>query len=315
MTTLSKVLALLCFCSAGLAATRPFSLTVEGQTSASSIRSAFVLPGKEIRLSAPEAFRSLEVKNGALSKTLRWTAPQDPGRYPIRLRAEGGEQVLLNVFVLVPHQAVREGKLRGYRIGKYPNGKGAYERPRGFIEVTHSMLGEKVSPHFTIGQFLCKQAGGYPKYLALTERLILKLERVLEKLNAKSVKAETLFVMSGFRTPSYNRALGNVGKSRHLYGDAADIFVDSHPRDGKMDDLNGDGRSDLKDSQFLKNVVQAVESEEGSGVTVGGLGLYKATHSHGPFVHVDARGHAARWSGTGVASAERPAPQRPQKKG
>ena len=54
-------------------------------------------------------------------------------------------------------------------------------------------------------------------------------------------------VMSGFRTPRYNHSGGNTAGranlSRHMYGDAADVFVDND-RNGSMDDINGDGRVD-----------------------------------------------------------------------
>ena len=48
-------------------------------------------------------------------------------------------------------------------------------------------------------------------------------------------------VMSAFRTARTYRSIGNrTIYRRHLYGDAADIFVDADG-DGPMDDLNGDG--------------------------------------------------------------------------
>jgi uncharacterized protein YcbK (DUF882 family) len=28
---------------------------------------------------------------------------------------------------------------------------------------------------------------------------------------------------------------------------------------------------------------------------IGGIGIYKATSAHGPFVHIDVRGNRARW--------------------
>jgi hypothetical protein len=32
---------------------------------------------------------------------------------------------------------------------------------------------------------------------------------------------------------------------------------------------------------------------------VGGCGIYPGNGAHGPFVHVDARGYRARWTGSG----------------
>jgi uncharacterized protein YcbK (DUF882 family) len=101
--------------------------------------------------------------------------------------------------------------------------------------------------------------------------------------------------MSGFRTPWYNRAIGNTTDySRHLWGDAADVYVD-RDGDGDMDDLDGDGRVDLDDARILAAFVDQVERDAESHLPVGGMGLYRRNAAHGPFVHVDARGTRARW--------------------
>jgi hypothetical protein len=41
-----------------------------------------------------------------------------------------------------------------------------------------------------------------------------------------------LTIMSGYRTPFYNRAIGNVPNSRHVFGGAADFYIDDKPQDG-----------------------------------------------------------------------------------
>jgi hypothetical protein len=207
--------------------------------------------------------------------------------------------MLLNAFVMVPATAVSDGVLNGYRIGEYPakplRGQSAYLPPRGFVEVTPENLDTPVSPHFTLGQFLCKQESDFPKYLVLAEKLLLKLEIVLETVNEAGHRADTLHVMSGYRTPHYNEAIGNVKFSRHLWGDAADIFLDASPRDGMMDDLDGDGTTAFSDASVLYRLVDELYGRKGFGAYFGGLGQYRATSSHGPFVHVDTRGYRARW--------------------
>jgi len=110
------------------------------------------------------------------------------------------------------------------------------------------------------------------------------------------VRVEHMQVMSGFRTPQYNqRGVGAGGRaqdSRHQYGDAADVFVDND-RDGRLDDLNGDGRVDTRDVQVMMAAVERVERRYPE--LVGGAGVYKATSAHGPFAHIDVRGKRARW--------------------
>jgi hypothetical protein len=116
--------------------------------------------------------------------------------------------------------------------------------------------------------------------------------------------------MSGYRTPYYNRAIGNsTTYSRHLWGDAADIFVDTNPRDGEMDDLNRDGMENFRDAKILYDIVNDIYAPRiqrllTSGLVyeprlqrlfTGGLARYPETDAHGPFVHVDVRGIYTRW--------------------
>ena len=133
--------------------------------------------------------------------------------------------------------------------------------------------------------------------MVLRERLLLKLEAILEEVNRRGIAADTFHVMSGYRTPFYNAAIGNVPYSRHQYGDAADIFIDEHPRDGVMDDLDGDGKVDVGDADLLRGIVEEMSAESWWDRFVGGLGLYSTNAHHGPFIHVDARGYRARWTG------------------
>jgi uncharacterized protein YcbK (DUF882 family) len=106
--------------------------------------------------------------------------------------------------------------------------------------------------------------------------------------------------MSGFRTPRYNHSGGNTAGranlSRHMYGDAADVYVDND-RNGNMDDINRDGRVNTRDAEMLAQAVERVERKHPS--LVGGIGVYSACCGHGPFTHVDVRGFRARWRGTG----------------
>jgi uncharacterized protein YcbK (DUF882 family) len=103
-------------------------------------------------------------------------------------------------------------------------------------------------------------------------------------------------VISGFRTPGYNAGGGDTSGrgalSRHMYGDAMDWFVDDD-RDGRMDDLNGDGRIDIDDGRVMVKAAEAVEREHPD--LVGGIGLYAPTGAHAGFVHIDTRGFRARW--------------------
>jgi len=192
--------------------------------------------------------------------------------------------------------------LNGYRIGAYPakplKGNPLYVAPAGFIEVTKENQGTKVSPHFELKQFLCKEdtSKQFPKYIVLQERLPLKLEAILERVNTMNIKTDTLHIMSAYRTPFYNHAIGDVPYSMHQWGSAADIYVD--PKDmNRMEDLNRDGQVDIRDSKFLYDEIEAWLSEKEGQKFQGGMGFYPGTSAHPPFVHVDDRGTRARWQG------------------
>lgn len=100
--------------------------------------------------------------------------------------------------------------------------------------------------------------------------------------------------MSGFRTPFYNSAIESAKFSRHMYGDAADIYVDYKPRNGNMDDLNRDGKSTKADANWLYDYAQKLYKIR-KDLPKGGIGTYRANAVHDPFVHVDGRGSTARW--------------------
>ncbi len=207
-----------------------------------------------------------------------------------------------SLATLVPFTAKVAGKVGTYRIGNWPSEQSAprssaYSNPAGFILVTKENQDTRVSENFRLRDFLTKdQATVWPKYLVLREELIDKLELTIADLKAHGVAVKKLHVMSGFRTPQYNAqgtGAGRATNSRHMYGDAADVFVDNEGR-GIMSDLNRDGRVNIGDTQVILDAVSRVERRYPD--LVGGSGLYKANASHGPFAHIDVRGVKATWT-------------------
>ncbi|MGB2769276.1 MAG: D-Ala-D-Ala carboxypeptidase family metallohydrolase [Candidatus Zixiibacteriota bacterium] len=285
-----------------------FWVKFKDESSSYRVMGIYLLPGEKVTLEAggPEGRGPylLEAMTGNSSKirknTWQWQAPQQPGLYPLKLvDSTSTDSMLLNVFVMVPASEMKGEYLRGYRIGKYPSipyrQLPLYKRPKGFVEVSEENGETLISPHFKLKQFVCKQEGGYPKYVVLLERLLLKLELTLEKTNQKGYRCDTFEILSGYRTPYYNKNIGNVKYSRHVYGDAADIFIDEDPKDGIMDDLNRDGRIDFKDAGVIYDIIDQMYGKPWYERFLGGLGRYKKTPRHGPFVHVDTRGFRARW--------------------
>lgn len=278
----------------------PFGLRIgsRGRLFVYRVASTTALPGEtlDFQVAGGRAGTRLAYGAGRVPRAdddgWHWVAPDSVGTYALRFEGPAGV-IDVNVFVMAPRSSMRGEYLDGYRIGAYRRIP-TQAPPRGFIRVRAADEDILLSPHFTVGQFLCKQAGS-PRYLALSVPLVMKLEAVLERVAAAGYDERTLHIMSGYRTPWYNRAIGNTTTlSRHLWGDAADIFVDADG-DGYMDDLNGDGRRDVQDARVLFSLVEQVERAGRPWIRLGGLSAYRKTQVRGPFLHVDARGRSARW--------------------
>jgi hypothetical protein len=211
----------------------------------------------------------------------------------------GGRDLILTVVNVVPYGSIRNGKLDGYRIGEYAaqplRGLEQYERPKGFVRLDDRNDDLRVSDHYRMRDFQCK-LDGTTKYLVLRTDALIKLEILQHELATRhGLRFDRFTIMSGYRTPYYNSKIGNeTGYSRHLYGDAMDIYVDQN-RDGKMDDVNRDGRVDTSDARFLLRVAESIDRSAEWGWLKGGAGVYHANAAHGPYLHVDARGYVARW--------------------
>ena len=259
------------------------------------------------RFVAPPRSMAIPILSGNLNYTLK--------ALPAIQEVTGASR--LGRFSLITMRSFRDkvsGSVGGYRVGFWPEEKGrliksdAYENPEGFIEVTPENQDTRVSEHFRLRDFLTHdQHDVWPKYIVLREPLLDKLELVISDLEDHGVPARNVEVLSGFRNPDYNLALGDESgrarDSRHQFGDAADIIIDSN-HDGRMDDLNHDGRVDFRDARVILAAVERVEARYPD--LVGGVGLYHSNGEHGPFAHIDVRGIRARWIyGPQLASSRR----------
>ncbi len=293
-------------CAALVAFVRP-SAGVNARPSATRVTTA---------VAAPASFPGLDSLRGVSRKLrARFLAPQRAAAIPV-LRQYFGDSAVhrpgvyaaddsggaFHFITMRPFADKVKGRIGAYRIGFFPAEvrgarSAAYRNPEGFLEVTTGNADTPISEHFRLRDFLTKDQGSvWPKYLVLREPLVDKLELVLDELRGMGIRANRLRVMSGFRTPQYNAlgvgAGGRANDSRHQYGDAADVYVVNGPNDW-MSDLNGDGRVDTRDAHVLASAAERVEQKFPE--LIGGIGIYKATDAHGPFVHIDVRGNRARW--------------------
>ncbi len=258
----------------------------------------FVLPGDTLRLrivgssagsgwvaSAGELFEA----DGATC----WVAPDQIGLCQL-ITAVGAATKHINAFVMIPYDSLKNGYLRGVRVGKYPGSSPFpnFTKPRGFIMVTPEVLDVPVSDRYVLRDFVPRQPECFPNFMALREELLIKLELFTDLVQARGYQCDRLTVISGFRSPYYNRRNRSGRNSAHVYGGAADLIVDAN-HDGHMDDLNHDGAVNRRDSKLLAGLVD--ELEERHPELVGGCGWYSRTRYRGPFIHVDVRGAPSRW--------------------
>jgi len=231
-------------------------------------------------------------------------APKRAGIWSLALKAGNAIKPLggFSVITLRPAAEKKGGRLGLYYIGNWPTAKKGrpgvnYDAPAGFIEVTREMQNTPLSDHFKLRDFFPHdQQNVWPKYVVVETKLVDKLELILTDLESRGINTRGVRVMSGFRTPQYNSGVGDTGGraslSRHMYGDAADIFIDNDGN-GAMDDLNKDGRVNIADAVVIREAATRVERAHPS--LIGGIGVYSATSAHGPFTHIDTRGYSARW--------------------
>jgi hypothetical protein len=158
---------------------------------------------------------------------------------------------------------------------------------KSYYQVPGMAIYRKVVGNFMIKDFLPKDAfykhhllgRSNPRqiYWLVDRRMLYKFLEMQEVLRTKGLNDEGFRVVNGYRPPTYNQAVGGASRSRHLLGEAVDLYVQ---------DINKDGKSNQEDKAILLELLdkQVIRS-------FGGLGKYPGTLS----VHFDVRGYRARW--------------------
>ncbi|MFW6252041.1 MAG: peptidase M15A [Halanaerobium sp.] len=271
--------------------------------------SVFVLPGEEIKFKIAEEDRDQKYQIELGEKTFEsessftWNAHPESGHYEAAIKeknsSDSDSKIKINVFVLHPREEKEGQYLEDFRIGNYPeipeDKKDNYSKPKGFLKIDKSVLDLNLTPHFKMEQFLTNQSEKLPQFIAIQESLLLKLELFLAEVNKAGYQADTFGIVSIYRTPYFNKELGNnTDFSRHIFGDAADIYIDN-TGDDWMDDLNGDGESNKADADLLADLAIEFDQKEKFSDLQGGVCSYKGNGVRGSFIHIDARGFHTTW--------------------
>ncbi len=115
---------------------------------------------------------------------------------------------------------------------------------------------KQLSPHFKVKEFACKDGSNI---VLVSGKLVSVLEQIREHFG------KPVIVTSGYRTASWNKEVGGVVNSQHLYGTAADIQVE--------------GVEPKEVAKYAETLLQ----------NSGGIGYYRN------FTHIDVRDDRARW--------------------
>lgn len=111
------------------------------------------------------------------------------------------------------------------------------------------------SAHFSFAQFACKCGGRYSTCarIKVQRSLLVGLERYRQKAGPTSI-------VSGYRCPSHNHAVGGATSSQHLWGAAADVDYRLSDRQvAALGVFSGIGRSERT------HLVRHVDRRDASG--------------------------------------------------
>ena len=132
----------------------------------------------------------------------------------------------------------------------------------------------KVSEHFQDHEFAQRAGHGCASALYPADWIAPRLAplcKALERIRSEFGGA-VITILSGYRSPAYNAAIGGAPKSQHMEGRAADIVVHG-----------------VAPSEVYDRILALYHCGE---IEIGGLGKYPG------FTHVDVRGGAlATWQG------------------
>lgn len=112
-------------------------------------------------------------------------------------------------------------------------------------------------------------------YDVVPPELVANATELLQNLQVlRDACGKSITIISGYRSPERNKAVGGATMSQHMFANAADIQI-----------------KDMKPQQMYDLVEKLIK--EGK-MKQGGLGLYPR---EGGWIHYDTRGVKARWNG------------------
>lgn len=127
----------------------------------------------------------------------------------------------------------------------------------------------QLTENFALHEFRCNDGTDVPaEYMDNVQLLADNLQIIREEIN------KPMILISGYRSPEYNKSIGSRPTSQHRLAKAADIVI-----------------KDIAPVELWKIILRLIKEKK---IHSGGVGLYTT------FVHYDVRGRNARWYGKGA---------------
>lgn len=122
----------------------------------------------------------------------------------------------------------------------------------------------QLEKNFSLHEFRCKDGTDAPdEFMPHLRQLCMNLQTLRDHIG------KPITIISGYRSPEYNKKIGGVKRSQHLLAKAADIVVA--------------GMTSLEVRDIIIQLIKEGKMDPG------GVGIYPT------FVHYDVRGRNARW--------------------
>lgn len=127
----------------------------------------------------------------------------------------------------------------------------------------------QITRNFNRSEFACQCGCGFD---AVSLAFVQNLQRLRDALPKMNGKRRRIHITSGCRCPKHNAMVGGSKDSRHIHGDAADLWAD--------------GMTAAELYQIAAGIPD---------IAAGGIGLYPTYRRGEGILHLDDRPRPARW--------------------
>ncbi|MEM9547719.1 MAG: D-Ala-D-Ala carboxypeptidase family metallohydrolase [Bacteroidota bacterium] len=191
---------------------------------------------------------------------------------------------ILSKFKTTKYDQIDE-RYKSYTKSDQQRYKKLLERQQ-YYEIGRKDFYRYIVDDFRIEDFLCKDQFYFEAlkdksktyYWLIDKEVLINLLRLQKELERKGCNKNGFTITNGHRHPRYNEKVGGAKLSRHIQGEAIDLYIQ---------DIDNSGHYSKKDKAIVLKLLEDIIIKD-----KGGIGLYPGTR----VVHFDVRGYRARWN-------------------